>query len=117
MAVCAHGQCGAEGVLHAGGADGDGDDLSLYATLAEAQSLFDTVLVHCVHDEFAIFESNRIVCDMYALFGVEDLAKEGQYAHVFTTSFLCIEWFDSLKLPGVVEGCRTLSDRGFAVRL
>ena len=81
-AVDAHGEGGAEGVLHAGGANGDGDDLGFDAALAEAEGFFDAVLVHGVHDELAVFESDGAVGDVHALFGVEDLAKVGQYAHV-----------------------------------
>ena len=100
-AVDAHGEGGAQGVLHAGGADGDGDDLGFDAALAKAESFFDAVLVHGVHDELAVFESDGAVGDVYALFGIEDLAEVGQYPHVFTLSSVAF-WFDSGKLSGVV---------------
>ena len=53
------------------------------AALAKAQRFFDAVLIHGVHDEFAVFERDGIVGDVDALFGVENLADVGQYAHVF----------------------------------
>ena len=89
-AVNAHGQRGTEGVLYAGRADGDGDDLGFDTALTEAQGFFDAVLVHGVHDELAVFEGDRAVGDVYALFSVKDLAKVGQYPHVFTLSPRCM---------------------------
>src|SRR6266852_2535301 len=50
-AVDAHGERGAEGVLYAGRANGNGDNLSFDTTLAEAESFLHAVLVHGVHDE------------------------------------------------------------------
>ena len=83
-AVYTHGEGGAESVLRAAGADGDGDDLGLDAALAKAEGLLDAVFVHGVHHELAVFESDGVVGDVYALFRIEDLANKRQYAHGFT---------------------------------
>ena len=80
-AVNTHGKGGAESVLHAGQADTNGDDFSFDAALAKAEGFLDAVLVHGVHDELAVFENDRVVCDMYTLFRVENLANERQNAH------------------------------------
>jgi hypothetical protein len=76
--------------LYAGGAYGDGDDLGFDAALAEAERFLDAVLVHGVHDELAVFEGDCAVGDVYALFGVEDLAKVGQYPHVIYFLIRCM---------------------------
>src|SRR5260370_30098012 len=92
-----------EGSLYGGRAGGDGDDLGLGAAIAETEGFFDAVLVHGVHDELAVFEGDCAVGDVYTLFGVKDLAKVGQYPHVFTLSSVACLWFDSWKLSGVVD--------------
>ena len=82
--VDTHSEGGAESVLRAAGADCDGNDLGFGAAFAKAEGLLDAVFVHGVHDELAVFESDGVVGDVYALFRIEDLANERQYAHRFT---------------------------------
>jgi hypothetical protein len=103
-AIDAHGKGGSQSILHAGGADGDGDDLGFDAALAQAESFFNAVLVHGVHDEFAVFESDCVVGDVHALFRIENLADVGQYAHDFILSFLCSFALTHSGYPALLTG-------------
>jgi hypothetical protein len=68
--IDAHGESGAKRLLNSRGADGYGDDFRFRAGFAKAKGLFNAVLVHGVHDKFAVLKGDGVVGDVNALFRI-----------------------------------------------
>jgi hypothetical protein len=81
--IGAHGESGAERLLNSRGADGYGDDFGLGAGFTEAKRLFNAVLVHGVHNKFAVLKCDGAVSYVNAFFRIKNLANVRQYPHYF----------------------------------